>query len=256
MINYKKILLQKNRTQLKEIISNTELLINNHITQYHLINKEDEINIKINELKNNNLKIENENIQINKTINQISLYEQYIKQIDTYNNWKTQLDELYIKQKEDTNRYNAAVLMKNKIIEAESIAIDNVIKSINIHAQTYLEYFFTENPIIIQLLSFKENKNKITKPQINIDINYKEMENCDLNSLSGGEISRVILAFTLALAEIFDAPLIMLDEATASLDACNTSLIFDNIKENLQDKLVLIVAHQVVEGAFDKVIQL
>jgi DNA repair exonuclease SbcCD ATPase subunit len=256
LINYKNILLEKNNNKLKEIILNSNEIMKFHLNQYNKLNDESDLNIKINELKNNNLKIENENSQINKTINQISLYEQYIKQLDTYNNWKTQLNELYTKQKEDTKLYNAAILMKNKILEAESISIDNVIKSINIHAQTYLEYFFTENPIIIQLLAFKENKNKITKPQINIDINYKEMENCDLNSLSGGEISRVILAFTLALAEIFDAPLIMLDEATASLDANNTSLIFDNIKQNLKDKLVLIVAHQVVEGSFDKVIQL
>ena len=106
-------------------------------------------------------------------------------------------------------------------------------------------------------MTFKESKKSSIqpKPQINIKIEYKGME-CDTNSLSGGEMSRVILAFTLALGEMFNVPLIMLDETTSSLDQSLTSNVFSAIRENCKNKLVLIVAHQVVEGIFDKVIKL
>ena len=77
---------------------------------------------------------------------------------------------------------------------------------------------------------------------------------CDINSLSGGETSRVILAFTLALGEMFNTPLLMLDECTASLDSESTSIVFDTIKENFRNKTVLVVAHQCTEGIFDKII--
>ena len=78
----------------------------------------------------------------------------------------------------------------------------------------------------------------------------------DLLMLSGGELARVVLAYTLALSEIFNTPLMLLDECTASLDQDLTSDVFEGIKEHFSGKLVLIIAHQVVSGTFDKVIQL
>jgi ABC-type lipoprotein export system ATPase subunit len=145
-------------------------------------------------------------------------------------------------------------LLKEKILEAESIAVANVVESINTHAQLYLDSFFVDNPIVVRLLPFKETK-KNNKPQINIEIQYKEME-CDLNMLSGGELSRVVLAFTLALGEMFNTPMLLLDESTASLDQEATTVVFDSIKENFKGKMVLIIAHQVIQGVFDKIIKL
>ena len=156
-------------------------------------------------------------------------------------------------ESEDRKKYTASCVLKDKILEAESIAIHNIIESINNHSQIYLDYFFQENPILIKLLTFKENK-KNTKPQINIEIDYKNNE-CDLSSLSGGELARVIIAFTVGLSEIFKSPLLILDETTASLDQELTTTVFDAIKDNFKNKLVLIVAHQVVEGIFDEIIK-
>ena len=130
----------------------------------------------------------------------------------------------------------------------------NIIETINNHSQVYLDYFFPDNPILVKLQSFKETK-KDNKPQITIDIDYKGMET-DLESLSGGELSRVILAFTLALSEIFNSPILLLDESTASLDQESTTIVFDAIKENFKNKFVLIVAHQVVLGIFDNIIKI
>ena len=77
---------------------------------------------------------------------------------------------------------------------------------------------------------------------------------CNLNMLSGGELARVVLAYTLALAEMFNTPLILLDECTASLDQEMTRVVFDSIKDHFNGKLALIIAHQVVSGVFDKVL--
>ncbi len=154
--------------------------------------------------------------------------------------------------------YESAIILKEKITQAESIAMINIINSINTHAHQYLDLFFQDNPISVRLEAFKETKKGSvtqTKPQINIQIEYKGME-CDLMSLSGGEVSRVILAFSLALGEMFNSPLIMLDESTSSLDQESTCIVMDGIKENFRDKLVLVIAHQVVEGAYDKIIKL
>ena len=189
-----------------------------------------------------------------KKIEDIQKYKNYINEKGKYDSFKNKIILLEEEEIENKKRYTASLTFREKILEAESIAMHNIIDSINTHAQVYLDYFFVDNPIIVKLLSFKETK-KNNKPQINIEIDYKGME-CDLTCLSGGEISRVVLAFTLALSEMFNSPMLLLDECTASLDQESTTAVFDCIKENMKDKIVIIIAHQVVNGVFDKIITL
>lgn len=69
--------------------------------------------------------------------------------------------------------------------------------------------------------------------------------------LSGGERQRI----SIARAMLKDAPIILLDEATASLDAENESKIQSALSELIRNKTVLIIAHRMrtVSGA-DKII--
>lgn len=69
--------------------------------------------------------------------------------------------------------------------------------------------------------------------------------------LSGGERQRI----SIARAILKDAPIILLDEATASLDAENESKVQGALSELIKDKTVLIIAHRMrtVLGA-DKVV--
>ena len=69
-------------------------------------------------------------------------------------------------------------------------------------------------------------------------------------------ICRIVLAFTLALCEMFNSPLLLLDECTSSLNQELTTSVFDTIKDNFKFTTVIVVAHQVVEGVFDKIIKL
>jgi ATP-binding cassette subfamily B protein len=69
--------------------------------------------------------------------------------------------------------------------------------------------------------------------------------------LSGGERQRI----SIARAILKDAPIILLDEATASLDTENESKIQSALSELIKDKTVLIIAHRMrtVSGA-DKIV--
>jgi len=161
---------------------------------------------------------------------------------------------LEAEEKVAIKEHASATKLKDKILEAESMAMLNIIDSINAHARVYLDCFFPVDPISVHLQTFKETK-KSTKPQINIEIEYKGMES-DLNMLSGGELSRVVLAYTMALAEMFNTPLLLLDECTASLDQELSEIVFSAIRENFNGKMTLLIAHQVVTGSFDKIIKL
>ena len=71
--------------------------------------------------------------------------------------------------------------------------------------------------------------------------------------LSGGERQRI----SIARAFLKDAPIILLDEATASLDVENETMIQSALSRLIKDKTVLVIAHRMrtVAGA-DKIVVL
>ncbi len=73
------------------------------------------------------------------------------------------------------------------------------------------------------------------------------------SELSGGERQRI----SIARAFLKDAPIILMDEATASLDVDNESVIQESLSKLIQNKTVLIIAHRMrtVDGA-DKIVVL
>ena len=133
------------------------------------------------------------------------------------------------------------------------LSIQNLIDKINQHVETYINLFFEDDPMTVEVLPFTENKKKVVKPQINLRISYKGMD-CDLGMLSGGELQRLVISFNLALCDMFDLPMVLLDECTSNLDQETTQVIVDGIKENF-DKPVVMIAHQVVSGMFDEIIK-
>ena len=60
------------------------------------------------------------------------------------------------------------------------------------------------------------------------------------SELSGGERQRI----SIARAFLKDAPIILMDEATASLDVDNESLIQESVSKLIRNKTVLIIAHR------------
>ena len=143
---------------------------------------------------------------------------------------------------------------KSAVQEAESLALVNQVNCLNDQAATYLDSIFVEDPIEVSLKTFSETKSsgKI-KPSIKTEIQYKGNE-MSLNALSGGEQARVVIAYTLALGDIMGSSIIMLDEVTANLDAEMTEIIFETVKTNTENKIVIAVAHQCVDGIFDNII--
>jgi exonuclease SbcC len=186
----------------------------------------------------------------------VKQYEKYVEDKKKYDSWLTKIEDLELKEKEDSSKYSAAKILRYNIAEAESISMINIIESINAHANIYLEGFFLDNPISVNLRPFKQVVSKKSdKPQINVEVFYKENE-CDLNSLSGGETARIILAFVLALNEMFSIPVLLLDEILASLDESTTNIVINCIKEHYKGKVILFICHQTIEGSFDHVLHL
>ena len=101
---------------------------------------------------------------------------------------------------------------------------------------------------LVQNLTVRENiemATQICKNPLDIDevikaVGLEERKTNFPAQLSGGEQQRVAIARALAK----DAPIVLLDEATASLDPENEVLIQSAISELVFDKTVIIVAHR------------
>ena len=230
---------------------------------------EDENNI------NNKLNIITEFIVENKDIgekynniqNEINKYhilqEDYNTRVNMHNlykEWKRLINEKKIQQYlYDTVSNDIVVheMFLNKINETESVSLTNCIDNINYYINDYLEKFFPNDSMIVDIVPFTEkaknsDKHEI-KPKIDIRVCYKG-EEIELNSLSGGEYDRVSLAIMLSFNHICKSDLILLDESIASLDADLTNDILEKLKENLNNKRIIVVAHQLNTGIFDQIV--
>jgi DNA repair protein SbcC/Rad50 len=265
---------ERDETEIRKYISEQKEYIRN-CKQISLQKKELETKIhnckqkKIGKSKISEMELEEEINKENTIIEQLEKdIELRIKNLKMLENWKNYHTNMcYIKKhkikheqiKKDIKRCEKNLIGSERfyslILRSESIALQKVIDTINSHAQIYIDLFFSSEPMMCRLRAFKKvKKNKCLKPQISLEIDYKGMDGCDINMLSGGELSRVVLAYTLALSEMTNIPILMLDECTASLDGETTDEVFEAIRENFRGKMIIIIAHQVVTGSFDKTI--
>ena len=111
------------------------------------------------------------------------------------------------------------------------------------------------NMTILENLSLADNKGKryglsfgINKKRIDyykelltkIDLGLENKLYNKVTLLSGGQRQRI----SIARAFLKDAPIILMDEATASLDVDNESMIQESISKLIENKTVLIIAHR------------
>jgi exonuclease SbcC len=153
--------------------------------------------------------------------------------------------EALLKTEADLNKsYPRAIKLQEIIKTAEKMAVREVIEEINLHAQMYLDSFLDDMNVMLVFDGVK----------LTVDV-LQDGHDSDLQNLSGGELARVILAFTIALAEINNVRLLLLDECVASLDQESTGQVIDTIKANFRGT-VICIAHQTTTGVFDHVLEL
>lgn len=266
-VNLELITQSKNKTSHEH---NKEMLekVKNKITQ--LNNKVIELNDKLKDIEifiKNNIDIEDKFNDNEKKINEYykieEEYNKYIKIKELYQQWRRLNNEKRIQQYLFDTISNDIVVHEiflNKINETESIALTQCIDSINYHINDYLEKFFPNESMLVDIVPFKEKtgkngkqENSEIKPGIDIKVCYKG-EEVELSSLSGGEYDRVSLAIMLSFNHICKSDMILLDESIASLDAELTNEILEKLKENLTNKRIIVVAHQLSTGIFDQII--
>ena len=235
--------------------SENKLLVDSHLKDYSVDRSVESVSEEITKMKDELVGLEAKRKVHVSNLKKVDEWKRVREDMKKFLAWEEKRDVLVKEEVVKRNEYGALMTLRENILEAESMVVMNIVESINTHARVYLDSFFEDDPITVRLQAFKQTKKNNNKAQINMEIEYKGME-CELQMLSGGEMSRIVLAYTLALAEMFNTPLLLLDECTSSLDQETTTHVFDAIKEHFNGKLTIIVAHQVITGVFDNTINL
>ena len=155
------------------------------------------------------------------------------------------------------DRLRGLVKLRDHIKQAEQKSMEEFISSLNQHASIYIEEFFPDDDLVVELKTEKDSgvNSKKEKIALHFDVKYRNMSG-DLSFLSGGEKDRVNLAFTLAFSELVDTKILMLDECISSLDSETTNVVLEHMKEKYKGKLMIVVSHQANLGFFDHLIEL
>lgn len=183
--------------------------------------------------------------EIKKISTELEDTKELVKKLQSKKYW-TKVETLSKHEEQLNKSYPRAVKLQNIIKYAEKLAIEETIEQINLHSQLYLDYFLDN---ISVSLAFDKDGTKL-----NMNVIQDNFES-DLNNLSGGELARVILAFTIALAELNNVKLLLLDECVSSLDQETTTNVIETVRNNFNGT-VICIAHQTTTGIFDHVLEL
>ena len=126
-----------------------------------------------------------------------------------------------------------------------------LIDNLNFYLNQYLSRMFED--IYIEISMFKKNKEEI-KPNINIILKINGIEYENLSYLSGGEKNRISLALTISLNKLQGGSILLLDEVMSSLDSYNRQECLKILKKEGQDKVILNICHETIEGYYDNII--
>lgn len=178
-------------------------------------------------------------------------WEKYIILQEKYKKWRDKVDNYEKRYRESEKSYNGFLRLKERYRQAEILAVESTINSINHHTQYYLDQFFRDDPLILNLEIIDAKKLEIVTK-----LKYKGYEYDNISQLSGGEFDRCVLASVCGVNTMMNSPFLFLDESLASLDAENNTEILGFLKELSEKKLVAVTSHEAITGIFDEIVEI
>ena len=190
------------------------------------------------------------------------IYEIHLKQskqdVERYSKKAKEAQDKYdgMLQQQTLNEFKLKNVLKLKELSdtAATQSIADILSAINQHAKVYTELLFPNQGTVITLNNVRLNKDDSVRAKMSVSVFHKGMEYDSLDQLSGGEQNRAMLAFQLALSDLFNSPILLLDEAFAGAHTELKNDCIESLRSVSGRKLVIIVEHGLDDGLFDEVI--
>lgn len=194
--------------------------------------------------------------KLQETLEIIHKYDAYKKEAEEVQQLKDHINKLQNDQSVAEDELEGALGLEEIGREAEILAMEETAKNINEHARPYLNTLF-EDPITVKLLCHKRTLKGENKVKMNTYIEYRGEKYASVDELSGGEIQRCELAFILAINDMLNSNVLLLDECLNNLDSEINQDVLTFLREsNKKQRLTLVVSHEATTGVFDTVVKL
>lgn len=162
---------------------------------------------------------------------------------------KKRLVSQLIKEENQLNR------LKKMVSEIATVSMEDIIEHINILTNEYLSEIF-DDEMVVKLATHKSLKKGDSVLKVNMEINWNGHNYENPNSLSGGELTRISFALTLALAKTTGSSFLLLDECMSNLNADLREKCIDLLRTHFHDVTIMHICHEIVKGYHDTVIEM
>lgn len=233
--------------QLRDIVLRREALENQIKTHLRDLDnlpliEEKDIREELDRLQNEDKEIQTKFNEDQIARNYLDLKKKYQQEADKVNELNTELA--------------AAIRLKDLANREVCEILEEKIGTINLTIAEVCNKIFRE-PITIELSMLKTTKStKVTKPCVHLKIWYKEGEYDSLAQLSGGEGKRISIAVSLALTQLNNFPILLLDECLNGLDDELKEATLGIMSEMSTGKTVVCIMHDGVNGLYDSLVDL
>lgn len=225
---------------------------------------EEAINKKLDELREKKEEIQTKHAEIVTTLNNASningQWATYKRNTEAIEDAEKEIIELEKTNESTDKEIDVNIARSGKLKRLQALvqkaalsALDARIAEINLRAEHWLEVLFS-GAVQATIETEKEQKNGNVSNKINLLIYENGTKIEKKEDLSGGQQSRLALAFQLALSDLYRSPILCLDESLKGCDPETAQICLEAIRQISERKLVLMVEHHIADSQFDQVV--
>jgi DNA repair exonuclease SbcCD ATPase subunit len=248
--------LQKKKQKADQIISTNANLIPITELENKIQSTFAEIELHSNELNkqtNKKTALQSQLDQINKNAEINNKISEYQERLDILT---ASLADI-AKQKQDAKELYSGCSEIGEIWQKSMLeSLESIIDEINFRATYWLDLLL-DGRVKAELKTTRKLKSKdkeISAINLELTCDGQVLDTLNEDDLSGGQFSRLVLAFQLALSDMYNSPILMLDESLQGCDLATQEICISAIKEISDRKLVLMIEHHTQDYFFDEVI--
>lgn len=208
--------------------------------------------VKISEIMDQIIVLQQDNNTLIKKCAKIQEYNDYLVSKNRISETKHQIS----REKKRLASIEQDVISLEKLIKlckkAEILAMKQTIININKLAKNYIDQMFIDPTNVYISIDKKNSKGK--NVQLLTTVSHKNKIYDDINEFSSSEKQRIELSFLLAINDMLDSKILILDEMFGTLDSTTNFQVIDMLKKFVGNKLFLVVSHSCVDGLFDQII--
>lgn len=181
------------------------------------------------------------------------LHLQFVK----WSNLRNSVSDARKRLETSTCKKKKLEILKNCWAESKADCMDQIVKTIQYKVNEIASILF-QTPISIIISCWRPaTKVRDAKPGIEISTCLNN-RNLSINELSGGERSRLSIAFSCALSTLEHSKLLLLDESVSGLETRSVDAVVTMLKDWSEENKIacILVGHNINRGMFENVIEM